>query len=135
MKSTNRNEKISKTIKIKIASIFNDKRGQILNISNELFRSCALIKSNKNTIRANHYHKKDWHYCYVLKGEIEYFYRKHESKTKTKKIIIKKGELFFTPPMVDHAMKFTKYTEFLTLGRGSRTKINYDNDTHKIDLI
>ena len=135
MKSTNRNEKISKTIKIKIASIFNDKRGQILNISNELFRSCALIKSNKNTIRANHYHKKDWHYCYVLKGEIEYFYRKHESKTKTKKIIIKKGELFFTPPMVDHAMKFLEYTEFITLGRGSRTKNNYDNDTHKIIII
>ena len=135
MKSTNRNKKIPKTIKIKIASIFNDKRGQILNISNELFRSCALIKSNKNTIRANHYHKKDWHYCYVLKGEIEYFYRKHESKTKPKKIIIKKGELFFTPPMVDHAMKFTRYTEFVTLGFGSRSKINYDNDTHKINLI
>ena len=135
MKSSNRNKKIPKNGKVKIASIFNDKRGQILNISNELFRSCALIKSNKNTIRANHYHKKDWHYCYVLKGEIEYYYKKHESKNKPKKMIIKKGELFFTPPMFDHAMKFTKYTEFITLGRGSRTKINYDKDTIKIDLI
>ena len=52
-----------------------------------------------------------------------------------KKIIINKGELFFTPPMIDHAMKFLSYTEFLTLGRGSRSKINYDEDTKKIDLI
>ena len=124
-----------KKTKIQLSGEFTDNRGQILNISNNLFRSCILIKSKKNSIRANHYHKKDWHYCYVLKGELEYFYKKHESKTKPKKMIIKKGELFFTPPMVDHAMKFTKYTEFLTLGRGSRTKINYDKDTHKVDLI
>ena len=39
MKSTKKNKKIPKTVKIKIASIFNDKRGQILNISNELFTS------------------------------------------------------------------------------------------------
>ena len=50
-------------------------------------------------------------------------------------MIIKKGELFFTPPMVDHAMKFLEYTEFITLGRGSRKKINYDKDTKKIILI
>ena len=37
--------------------------------------------------------------------------------------------------MEDHAMKFLKETEFITLGRGSRTKINYDKDTHKIILI
>ena len=52
-----------------------------------------------------------------------------------KKITIQQGELFFTPPLVDHAMKFPEYTEFITLGRGSRTKINYDKDTHPVDLI
>ncbi len=135
MITNKRQSNIPKTVKVKISSIFKDKRGSIHNISNELFRSCALIKSNKNSIRANHYHKKDWHYCYVLKGKIAYYYRKHGLSGKPKKIIINKGELFFTPPMVDHAMKFLSYTEFITLGRGSRTKINYDKDTIKIDLI
>ena len=135
MITNKRQSNIPKTVKVKISSIFKDKRGSIHNISNELFRSCALIKSNKNSIRANHYHKKDWHYCYVLKGKIAYYYRKHGHSGKPKKIIINKGELFFTPPMVDHAMKFLSYTEFITLGRGSRTKINYDKDTIKIDLI
>ena len=135
MITNKRQSNIPKTVKVKISSIFKDKRGSIHNISNELFRSCALIKSNKNSIRANHYHKKDWHYCYVLKGKIAYYYRKHGLNSKPKKIIINQGELFFTPPMVDHAMKFLLYTEFITLGRGSRTKINYDKDTIKIDLI
>ena len=124
-----------KNVKVKLSDFFEDKRGKILNIANILFRSCALIKSKKNSIRANHYHKKDWHYCYVLKGKIAYYHRKHGTKSKPKKIIINKGELFFTPPMIDHAMKFLSYTEFLTLGRGSRSKINYDEDTKKIDLI
>ena len=127
--------KFPKKVKVKLSGFFEDKRGKILNIANLLFRSCALIKSKKNSIRANHYHKKDWHYCYVLKGKIAYYHRKHGIKTKPKKTIINEGELFFTPPMVDHAMKFLSYTEFLTLGRGSRSKINYDEDTKKIDLI
>ena len=130
-----KNQKLPKNVKVKLSDFFEDKRGKILNIANILFRSCALIKSKKNSIRANHYHKKDWHYCYVLKGKIAYYHRKHGTKSKPKKIIINKGELFFTPPMIDHAMKFLSYTEFLTLGRGSRSKINYDEDTNKIALI
>ena len=135
MKKNKLKNQLPKTVKVKLSKIFADDRGHILNIVNKLFRSCALIKSKKNSIRANHYHKKDWHYCYVLKGRIEYYYRKHNSNLKVKKIIIKSGELFFTPPMIDHAMKFPEYTEFITLGRGSRTKIDYDKDTHKIKLI
>ena len=127
--------KFPKNIKVKLSNLYVDKRGQIINITNELFKSCALIKSKKNSIRANHYHKKDWHYCYVLKGKIAYYHRKHGLKNKAKKIIINEGELFFTPPLVDHAMKFLKYSEFITLGRGDRSKINYDKDTIKVNLI
>ena len=135
MKKSNIKSNFPKTVKVKLSGMHHDKRGKIINISNELIRSCALIKSKKNSIRANHYHKKDWHYCYVLKGEIEYYHRVHGLETKPKKIIIKAGELFFTPPMVDHAMKFLEYTEFVTLGRGSRKKINYDKDTETVVLI
>ena len=46
-----------------------------------------------------------------------------------------KRDLFFTPPMVEHAMKFPVDSVFITLGKGSRSKINYDNDTHKVDLV
>ena len=66
MKSNNYKTNLPKKIKIKLAGNFIDQRGQILNITNLLFRSCAIISSKKNSIRANHYHIKDWHYCYVI---------------------------------------------------------------------
>ena len=103
----------------KTGKVFEDKRGYLLKILDKGFSSSIEIFSKKGTIRANHYHKKDWHYCYVLKGKIAYYHRRHGIKTKPKKIIINEGELFFTPPMVDHAMKFLSYTEFLALGRWS----------------
>ncbi len=124
-----------KKTKIQLSGEFTDNRGQILNISNNLFRSCILIKSKKNSIRANHYHKKDWHYCYVLKGKIEYYSRKVGSKKKPKKEIFIKGDFFFTPPMLEHAFYFPVNTSFIALGRGSRKRINYEKDTVRIKLI
>ena len=50
----------------------------------------------KEHFRANHYHKEDWHYCYVLSGKIKYIYSKINAKKKNV-YVVKKGELFFTP--------------------------------------
>ena len=56
------------------------------------FSSCIEVYSKKGTTRANHYHKKDKHFIYVITGEILYFYkdRKKGSKVQTKKM--KKNE-------------------------------------------
>ena len=124
-----------KKTKVKVVGKFKDHRGLILNISNELFRSCVLITSKKNSIRANHYHKKDWHYCYILKGKIEYYSRKVGSNKKPKKVIFKKGDLLFTPPMVEHAFYFPIETSFITLGKGTRKRVNYEKDTVRVTLI
>ena len=124
-----------KKTKVKLVGKFKDHRGLILNISNELFRSCVLITSKKNSIGANHYHKKDWHYCYILKGRIEYYSRKVGSNKKPKKEIFKKGDLLFTPPMVEHAFYFPIETSFITLGKGTRKRVNYEKDTVRVTLI
>ena len=123
------------TSKIKIENIFEDKRGVIFNILHKSFGSCLLINSKKKSIRANHYHKKDWHYCYILKGKIEYYSRKVGSKRKPKKEIFTKGDLFFTPSLVEHAMYYAENTQFLALARLSRKKTNYEKDTVRIKLI
>ena len=54
---------------------FVDARGSIQPLVDLMMRSAVLIESKKGTLRANHYHKTDWHYCYVLSGRIEYFHR------------------------------------------------------------
>jgi quercetin dioxygenase-like cupin family protein len=95
----------------------------------------VLISSQKGSVRANHYHRTDWHYCYVLSGEIEYHHRPTGSSEKPQKETIRKGELFFTGPMVDHAMVFTQDTVFLTLGRNSRAQEVYEADVVRIPPI
>ena len=52
-----------------------------------------------------------------------------------KKILVKKGQMVFTPPMVDHAMVFNVDTTFLTLSRNFRDQKTYESDVVRIELI
>ena len=114
---------------------FVDARGEIQPLVDLMMRSAVLIESKKDSVRANHYHKTDWHYCYVIDGEIDYYYRPTGSDQEAEKVTVKKGELFFTPPMVDHAMHFNVDTTFLTLGRNSREQAVYEADVERIALF
>ncbi|MDK9720609.1 MAG: hypothetical protein OEL53_05435 [Rhodospirillales bacterium] len=114
---------------------FVDERGAIQPLVDVPMESCVLIVSKKGTVRANHVHTTDWHYCYVLDGEIDYYHRPHGSTAAPEKITIAKGQMFFTPPEVDHAMVFTKDTSFLTWGRNSRAQEVYEADIRRIPPI
>jgi dTDP-4-dehydrorhamnose 3,5-epimerase-like enzyme len=124
-----------KTVKVPLHAVFADSRGAIQPLVDMAMESCVLIDSKKGTVRANHYHKTDWHFCYVLSGEIEYYHRPTGSDAKPEKEVIHADELFFTPPMVDHAMVFTQDTVFLTLGRNSRAQEVYEADVVRIPPI
>ena len=114
---------------------FADARGAIQPLVDLPMKSCVLISSKKGTVRANHYHKTDWHFCYVMKGAIEYHHRPHGSTDPAEVVTIGEGQLFFTPPMVDHAMVFPEDTVFLTLGRNSRAQEVYEADVERINLV
>ncbi len=114
---------------------FADARGGIQPLVDETMESAVLITSKKGTVRANHYHKTDWHYCYVLEGRIEYHHRPHGSDAQAEVVVVEPGELFFTPPMVDHAMVFLADTTFLTLGRNSRAQEVYEADVERITVV
>ena len=120
---------------VKLESPFVDDRGAIYPIVDEVMESCVIITSKKGTVRANHYHKTDWHYCYVMEGQIEYHWRSTGDTTAPSMITVNKGECFFTPPMVDHAMLFGQDTTFLTLGRNPRDQKSYEADIERIDLV
>jgi len=136
--STNKiNEEITlpKEVMIELEKPFVDERGGIQPLVDLPMKSCVIISSKKNTIRANHYHKTDWHFCYVMEGSIDYFHRKVGDTDTPQLEKIKKGELFFTPPMVEHAMVFHEDTVFLTLGGNSRIQSEYELDLVRIELI
>ena len=131
------NEKINlpKEVQIELEKPFVDERGGIQPLVDLPMKSCVLISSKKNTIRANHYHKTDWHFCYVMEGSIDYYHRKVGDTNSPQLEKIKKGKLFFTPPIVEHAMVFHEDTVFLTLGGNSRIQSEYELDLVRVELI
>ena len=113
---------------------FVDERGSIVPLADEPMKSAVLISSVKGTVRANHYHKTDWHYCYLLKGAIDYYHRPVGSQQAPDIVKIKPGQNFFTPPMVEHAMVFTEDSEFICLGKNSRCQESYEADVVRVNL-
>ena len=111
---------------------FTDPRGAIVPLVDATMESCVLIRSTKGAVRANHYHRTDWHFCYVLSGSIDYYHRPQGSSVKPEHVKIATGQMFFTPPMVDHAMVFPEDTVFLTFGRNSRAQEVYEADVVRI---
>ncbi|MDP7182764.1 MAG: cupin domain-containing protein [Alphaproteobacteria bacterium] len=124
-----------KDVIVSLADPFVDARGAIQPLVDEDMKSCVLISSKQGTVRANHYHKTDWHYCYVLKGLIEYYHRPTGSDAAPEKVTVEAEQMFFTPPMVDHSMVFPEDTVFITWGRNSRLQEVYEADVVRIDPI
>jgi dTDP-4-dehydrorhamnose 3,5-epimerase-like enzyme len=117
---------------VKLPEAHADERGAIQPLCDLNMKSASLIFTKKNSWRANHYHKSDWHYIYVLSGTFEYYYRKTNSEEKIKKLIVKKGELLFTPPLMDHAMLYTEDTSILVVSKNPRDQKTYEEDTVRI---
>src|SRR5919108_5531851 len=82
---------------VPLARPFSDARGEIQPLVDLMMESAVLIHSKRGAVRANHYHRTDWHFCYVLSGAIEYLHRPTGSRAKPKTVFVKEGELFFTP--------------------------------------
>jgi quercetin dioxygenase-like cupin family protein len=114
---------------------FADARGSILALADEEMKSAVLITSKKGSIRANHYHRTDWHYCYVLRGSIDYYFRPVGSRHPPKHAKVRTGQMFFTPPMIEHAMCFPEDTTFICLGRNSREQAAYEADVVRVDVV
>ena len=120
---------------VKLEKPFVDGRGRIQPLVDILMKSAVMIESKAGTLRANHYHKTDWHYCYVVSGRIEYFHRPTGSDQEPVMMLVEEGEMVFTPPMIDHGMIFPVDTVFLTLSRNPRDQESYEKDVVRIEMV
>jgi quercetin dioxygenase-like cupin family protein len=118
----------------KTGKVFKDERGYLLKILDKGFSSCIEIFSKKGSIRANHYHKKDEHFCYILKGEILFFYRNRKKGSKLNYKVMKRGDLFFTTYDQDHLAYFLKTTHFLSYSSRKRSKFDYESDLVRLNM-
>ena len=108
---------------------FEDERGVIQNLLFTDVKTVSLIVSKKGTERSNHYHKTDWHYLYVLQGEMEYYERELSEQFLGKPIVVKAGQMVFTPPNVVHKTVFTKDTTLLSCAKNVRSYELHEADT------
>jgi quercetin dioxygenase-like cupin family protein len=115
---------------VTIPQFFTDTRGEIYNIADGELGDVAVIRSKANSVRANHIHSKDWHLSYLVEGEINYFWEENNSQNS---VVIKPGQLFYTPPKVPHKMVFLTESLFIAVASMSRTQDNYEKDTARLD--
>ncbi len=122
-----------------IAPEFSDARGDItmlLDDGKTNVRSMLIITSKKGSVRANHYHKEDSHYCYMLRGRMEYFEKAVDAPdSEAEKIVLEEGDMIFSPAMRVHAMRFLEDTVWVVLATKSRKDGAYEQDTVRVKFI
>ena len=114
---------------------FVDGRGEIHNLLDTALGSVAVIRSVKGAVRGNHYHKTDFHYCWLQSGGMVYFHRPAGSKEPPQRWVIRPGQLFYTPPVYEHAMHFTEDSVMFAFARNNREMPNYEADTVRVPSI
>ncbi|MGC4094735.1 MAG: hypothetical protein QM756_43820 [Polyangiaceae bacterium] len=122
-------------VSVPLDTPFTNHNGTIQNLLLERFSSAAVITSVAGSIRANHWHRTDWHYSYVVSGVVEYYHRLLGSGAKPKHERYEAGKMFFTPPNVEHAMFFPEATVFITLAKNIRDTAHHEEDVVRVPLI
>jgi quercetin dioxygenase-like cupin family protein len=108
---------------------FVDDRGIIQNLLLTPINSVAIITSKAGSIRSNHYHKTDWHYLYVISGSLKYYERDVDGPSQ-EPIVVKAGQMIFTPPMAIHKTEFLEDTVMMSFAKNIR-----DHEHHEQDLV
>lgn len=113
---------------------FEDARGVIQTLVDGGIETIQVITSKASTVRANHYHKTDSHFMYVVKGVMKYFHRPAGDKSAPTWLLVKAGQMVFTPPLVEHAVEFLEDSEFLNITGKPRDQVSYEDDLVRVEL-
>ncbi|HSR89213.1 MAG TPA: cupin domain-containing protein [Candidatus Udaeobacter sp.] len=121
---------------------FVDARGAITKLLDDgktVIKSILMMTCNKDAIRANHFHKEDGHYVYMLTGKMEYteapLIDGNPDLSKKETVEISAGDMVFSPPMVAHAMNFLEDTVCFVFALKSRSQDDYEQDTVRVKLV
>lgn len=117
---------------VPVPAPFVDARGRIYNLVEAPFSSVVRITSLRGAVRGNHYHKTDYHFCWLEEGGLIYYERPVHSRVKPARRVIRPGQLFFTSPMMEHMMEFTQRSVFFVFARNPRGMAHYEADTVRV---
>ena len=114
-----------------------DDRGKIVDIFyNENINHVAVIDSEPNIIRGNHYHKLTTQHILITKGSLLYYYQKLNSDVKPNYFEMFEGDIVSTPPLEIHALKIGNLgNQFIVFSSGLRGGKDYESDTFRVSSI
>ena len=117
--------------------VFNDNRGTIADVFyNHPINHVAVITSEPNVIRGNHYHKETTQHMLMTKGSLEYWYKDFGSDEPAKMYVAKVGDLVSTKPFEIHGLRIcSEGNEFIVFSEGLRGGKDYESDTYRVDSI
>jgi quercetin dioxygenase-like cupin family protein len=112
-----------------------DERGLITNLLLLDVACVSEINSRRGAVRANHWHREDWHFAYVVSGRVAYLERAVDAAAFPEVHLFAPGELFFTPPGREHAMVFLEDARILTFSRRRRDHTSHEEDVVRVDFV
>lgn len=123
---------------IKIKPEFKDERGFISRIIDDKkinIKSILYIERKKGTDGANHFHKKDSHFIYILKGKVEYLEKDmNKNNAKVQSVVLLPGDMVLSKPMMAHSTVFLEDTVFMAFATEHRSQEEYEKDTVRLNF-
>src|SRR3989338_2369459 len=99
-------------------------------------RAVLRIFSVAGTTRANHVHKKDYHYIYIESGKCEYSEKDSNNRSvKAETVILESGDVVLSRPGKIHGIKFLEDTVFYAFTTERRDQDKYEKNTERIKII
>ena len=123
--------------KIKLKSAFVDERGSIWDIvGDDIIHHSGYLISKKNSIRGKHFHKEQKQYTILLRGKMRILIKNLLNPDAKLEIIdLNEMEMILIPPYHYHSLEAMENSECIILTSKSRTNIEYENDTIRVDDI
>ncbi len=135
MKEKSSADQVPASPMVTLPAPFEDARGKIQTLVDGGIQSVQVITSKASTVRANHYHKADSHFMYVVQGSMRYYHRPVGTKSAPTMRVVHAGEMVYTPPLVEHAVEFPEDTVFLNITGKSREQKSYEDDLVRVELL
>ena len=128
-------ERIEELVVVKkISPVFTDDRGAITDLLNETVGHVGMIVTEKDAIRANHYHSQSTQYSYILSGSFEVLTASFEFPKEVTKRIIMQGEMVIIPPNVIHKFKAIEKSVMIDIVSEPRDGSKFENDVFRIEI-
>lgn len=117
-----------------IAPVHADERGVISDLLNEKVNHVGFITTEKDAIRASHYHNLSIQYSYILSGKFEVTLAPYNQPENIKKVIMNAGELITIPPKIIHRFKAIERAVMINMESISREGTGYEDDVIRVKI-